>query len=367
MHLTRIQFRSFRNYSQLELGLAPGLVVFHGPNAQGKTNLLEGILLACTGRMLRFGDESDLIGWEQPLAQVRADLATRERGYLQLEASLPRESSLRIKINQVARRAADLIGLASVVVFSAEDLAVVKGDPSVRRRFLNQELSSASRSYHWNLLRFGRALEQRNRLLREIKDGQASPEELTGWDEQVARLGGRLMEKREQFLSEIDRFLPEAYRKICREEGRLRMSYRPALAEGEGDFESRLLSSLQSRRQEEVARAVTLSGPQRDDIEITLAQVPLRTFGSQGEQRSAAVALRLALLRWLEEKVGESPLLLLDDVFSELDPSRRSALLEELSGVEQALVTCTDRDDLPSGAAAGSLFRVTGGRVEAEP
>ncbi|UCH34335.1 MAG: DNA replication/repair protein RecF [Armatimonadota bacterium] len=379
MKLETVRLWNFRSYRELELTLGARWVLLIGANAQGKTNLLEAIALACLGRSPRRASDVEVIRWGQDSARATARLTTEVRGDLELEATLTPKGR-QIKINGTTRRLADLIGLVGLVLFTVDDLDVVKRDPSARRRFVDAELGALSRSYYWNLVRYRRVVDQRNRLLKEIRDGSRPPGELASWDEQLAGFGAVVVEKRAAFLSAVAAEGDQAYRKLTGMADALELRYRPALGEedawpgitsGAPDAQElrrrvrdRLARALTEGRGKETEFGITLSGPHRDDFEIVGGAVDLRRFGSQGEQRTAAIALRLGLLAVVAQTVGEPPVLLLDDVLSELDSERRAGLFETLGSAGQTIVAATDVESVPPGVRAAAMtLRVAGGSV----
>ena len=374
MRLTRLRLVDFRNYPAADLEFPGGRVVVWGSNAQGKTNLLEAVVLVCQGRALRASGEAQLVRWGSEFAAVRAEVATRQRGEVRLEARIA-EGKRQIFINGVKRRPADLIGVAPVVCFTVDDVEIVKGEPGERRRFLNLEIGSVSRSYYFGLLRYNRALEQRNRLLKDIREGRAQQDQLGAWDDPLAQAGGQIVAKRAKFLAELAPLWGEAYHQIGGAAPSLALIYLPALDGESGAQEPAvtaehaqrlLLEALQRARQEDLARNLTTVGPHRDDVELMLEGRSLRVFGSQGEQRTAAIALRLALANWIAAKRDEPPLLLLDDVLSELDAERRAGLLQAVAPGEQTIITCADLAAVPAAARQeATLIRVSGGKAEA--
>jgi DNA replication and repair protein RecF len=378
MKLERLWLRDFRNYHELELSLGAGWVILIGANAQGKTNLLEAVAVACTGSSPRRAPDVEMIRWGQDQARVTARLSSEARGHLELEVTLA-AGGRHIKANGAARRLADLIGLVGLVLFTVDDLDIVKRDPSARRRFLDVELGALSRSYYWSIVRYRRVVEQRNRLLKGIRDGSRSPAELRSWDEQLVRLGAVVVEKRAVFISAVAVEGDQAYRKLTGKPEALELRYRPALADEQAwariasvaDPEEmrrrlgeRLTHALADGRAKEIELGMTLAGPHRDDFDIIGGAIDLHRFGSQGEQRTAAIALRLGLVRVARETLGEAPLLLLDDVLSELDAERRAGLFEGLGAAGQTIVTTTDAGAIPAGVRAAAMnLQVIGGTV----
>jgi DNA replication and repair protein RecF len=377
MFVHRLHLSHFRTYARMDLDLQPGPNLLFGENGAGKTNLLEGIVFAATGRSPRASSDQELIQWEETVGLARVDITTQRRGDLSLEVALTAGASRRIKINGVVRpRAGDLVGLAPTVQFWPDDLDVIKGEPSGRRRFLNSEIGSLSRSYDWHLTRYQRVVEQRNRLLREHRGRALPAAALAGWDEQLLEHGSHLVYQRSIYLRRLSAETRAVYPRIAGKEQELNIRYLPALGDEEGEavaaenetsqarFGELLAQGLERRRDEERQRGLTLIGPHRDDVEFLLEGRSLRAFGSQGEQRSAMIAVRVALFGLVRGKMDEPPLLVLDDVFSELDPRRREGLLRSLAGAEQFIITGTDPEALPSELLADArVFVVSGGQV----
>lgn len=361
--------------------------IFAGANAQGKTNLLEAVYLAATGRSPRTSQESELIAWDREVARVTAGFDSERRGEFSIEVSLGRKAGVvegsaarrgagaekRLKVNGAARSAADLAGLAPVVLFLADDLEIVRGEPARRRAFLDTDLSAMSRTYQWALRQYQRVLDQRNRLLKDIRDGLAPAAGLPPWDAQLAAFGGRLLEVRLRFVADLNAQTVPVYRGLTASEQEMTVFYRREWGDPEAEASSRdalaalLADVLEESVEEDIRRGATLAGPHRDDLQMLVGGKDIRAFGSQGEQRTAAVALRVAECGLLRQLVDEWPVLLLDDIFSELDRARREALLGYLTPLDQVIITTTDVDaiGLPPGAAA-RVYRVNEGTVTGE-
>ena len=362
-----MQLDGFRNYASLDLAVAPGMHVFAGANAQGKTNLLEAVYLAATGHSPRTNQESELINWEREVARVVAEVTSERRGAFTIEVSLGRKSTTldadqpqrgggtaekRLKVNGAPRAIGDLAGLAPVVLFLVDDLEIIRGEPARRRAFLDTDLAAISRTYQWALRQYGRVVGQRNKLLKDIREGLVEPFALGPWNDQLATFGGRLLEVRARFVADLNRETAPVYQGLSASTQEMTLSYQrewgePGDAEGTRDAYAALLTAaMREMEGEEIARGSSLVGPHRDDIDLLVSGKDVRHFGSQGEQRTAALALRVSECRLMRRLVGEPPLLLLDDVLSELDQSRRAALLEHLAPMGQVILTTTDVDAL---------------------
>jgi len=351
-------------------------VMLHGRNAQGKTNLLEAVHLACTGRSLRSAQDAEMIRLGCEAAQIVTEVETQTRGRVELEVHLAPSGGRKLKLNGVAkRRQSDLIGVANVVTFTAGDLEIIQGEPAERRKLLNAELSALSASYYWNLTRYQRVLEQRNRLLRDLSAGTGRSDQLAPWDEQLIEFGAQLVARRWHLIGQLNDLGAATYQQLSGGTERMTLRYHPAVADGSrltgseseavAGIAAALRQGLAERQQEERARATTLVGPHRDDFSVWIEEMDARTYASQGEQRTAAIALRLNLLKVVEQALGEPPLLLLDDVLSELDLQRQTCLLSALGHAEQILITSTEVTHLPTRPTA-MVWRVEAGELTRE-
>lgn len=366
MYITRLELRDFRNYEEAELVPCEGINVLYGDNAQGKTALLEAVVLCCTGRSHRTSKDRELIRWGQPFGRVELQ-AMRADGTHEIEIILPQAERKTVKVGgSVLTRSGELMGHVNGVLFAPEDLRMVKDGPAERRRFIDMEISQTSPAYYYALQRYNRALNQRNRLL---KDALATPsllDMLGSWDEQLCSAGAFIMDRRRAFIERLSRFAGENHREITGGRERLECRYCPSapLDETGEALERALGEALLRAREQDERRCMTSVGPHRDDLQLTLDGMDVRAYGSQGQQRTSALSLKLAELTIMKEATGEWPVLLLDDVMSELDPGRRRQLLSRLRGI-QTLVTCTDLTDLAE-ADVGAAWRVTSGALETE-
>ncbi len=397
MFLERLRLTNFRNYESLDLRLCPGLSIFQGRNAQGKSNLLESIALLATSRSFRAGGERETVRWGAPghFARVEAQLA-RQIGPLSVEIVIadppPMQNGARrpgdlaalqalpaprkrIKINGMPRRAMDLLGQVNVVLFTPPDLDLVAGAPQSRRHYLDVVLCQVDRHYCHALSQFQKVMAQRSALLKRIREHEEDPRALGFWDEQFAMLAGTLMLARARMIERVDAGARRFYEQLSGGEEQLQVLYRPSFA---GTLTARTAEELAhsfraeliARRAREINAGVNLLGPQRDDLAF-LSQpagskpMELAVYGSRGQQRSAALALKLAELEFLQAETGEQPILLLDDVLSELDEQRRGYLLDIVKDLEQVLLTTTELAILPQNLLAGAVcYRVVAGRVE---
>jgi DNA replication and repair protein RecF len=393
MHVERLRLTDFRNYAALDLALTPGLTILHGRNAQGKSNVLEAIAILATTRSFRTSTEREAVRWGAPGHFARVDgTVVRRRDTLHVEViiadpSLADAASTgappgvagtmrkRVRVNGAPRRALDLIGLVTVVVFTPHDLELVTGEPSQRRRFLDLTLCQVHPHYCRQLSQYQKVATQRAALLRRIKEGDESPHALPYWDEQLAQLAAPIMLERAAFLQRAEDAAARVYAALAQDEApgppaeegvpRLRLEYRPAykgtLAASVEDVVAGILAQLKEQRRREIAQGANVVGPHRDDLAFLLetpaGAMNLYTYGSRGQQRSAALALKLAELEYIEAETGDQPILLLDDVLSELDAQRRRDLLAAVAGLEQVLLTTTDVETVPEEARATAHLR----------
>lgn len=361
MRLTRLTLQDFRNYRSAEIRPCPGVTVFYGDNAQGKTNILEAVYLCCTGRSHRTPRDKELIFWDADFARVEL-LVERLGGSREIEIVIPQKERKTVKVsgNPIAR-SGELMGHINGVLFSPEDLRMVKDGPAERRRFVDMELSQIRPSYYYALQRYNRALVQRNRLLREIGLRPALKDTLDAWDEQLCRHGAEIIEHRRRFIQRLSQSALQNHLAISGGKEKLEAVYKSSikLSESPQDTFEMLYRGLAAAREQDIRRQTTSVGPHRDDLTLLLDGVDVRAFGSQGQQRTAALSLKLSELDVMHQETGEWPILMLDDVMSELDPQRRRQLLTRFESI-QVLVSCTDLSDL-AGAQVGAAYHIESG------
>lgn len=363
MHITELKLHNFRNYERASLTLGGGITVFWGDNAQGKTNLLEAVYLCCVGRSHRTARDGELIRQGADGARVSL-IAERRDGAHDVDIQLAPGAKKRLRVSgQTLARSGELMGHVSSVLFSPEDLRIVKDGPSERRRFIDMELSQIKPSYYYALQRYGRALKQRAHVLRKGELSGAMKETLDEWDELLAESGADIIVNRRAFITRLSAIAAEVHGEIAADGTAFRIEYR-TIASGDADkpaLKDALRKKLYAARNEDLRRGFTSIGPHRDELSLTLGGQDLKTFGSQGQHRTAALAMKLSELTVMREEMGEWPALLLDDVMSELDPNRRRQLLKAQSEV-QTIVTCTDLSDL-SGAPVSAIYRIVNGNA----
>jgi DNA replication and repair protein RecF len=364
MRVTRVSARDFRNLERVEAPLAEAVTVVHGPNGAGKTNLLEALYFGCTARSCRTSNERELVRFGTKVARVEVDVEA-EDGPHRLEVGLEPGDAKRVRIDGAAAdgpAAGDVRPLVSV--FMPDRLDLVKGAPSLRRAHLDQLVTALWPSRAANRSAYSRALSQRNALIARVRSGAAAPGLLDTWDTELARAGVALMaDRREACALTGPRFTERAADLGLPEAAQL--AYRPRSRAAGAD---ELRAELAERRDEDLARGFSAHGPHRDELLLAHAGRPLRAYGSQGQQRLGLLALLFAERDVLLDARGLPPLMLLDDVMSELDLARRERLVELLATGGQAVITTTDLDHVPgaSDSAVGALA-VMSGRLAPEP
>ena len=387
MYLRHLSLRNFRNYLRLELTLPPGVTVVQGGNAQGKTNLLEAIVFLATSKSLRAQSDRELIHWlayEQepiPFAEVAGEVETNgHTTHLRLVLTQQSSGGLHprfrkvITINGVRKRVLDLLGILPVVIFMPEDVLLIAGSPSLRRRYLNMLLCQVDREYCRHLEAYNKVVLRRNAQLRELQGRSWDENLLAYWDEALIEHGAYLIHRRQALLSRLDQLAREHHTALAPHQGRLRVVYRPSVSPSQKptvETETQrpmpwsqepvtytpqpvwsaetwcqeFQAALERLRDEELAAGITLVGPHRDDMMFLLDGRDVRVFGSRGQQRTVALALKLAEVQVITETLHSSPILLLDDVMSELDAQRRHRVLDLILQVPQAILTTTDWSD----------------------
>ncbi|MET9851450.1 DNA replication/repair protein RecF [Streptomyces sp. NPDC006450] len=375
MHVSHLSLADFRSYARAEVPLDPGVTAFVGPNGQGKTNLVEAIGYLATLGSHRVSADAPLVRMGAERAVIRAAVTQGERQQL-VELELNPGRANRARINRSSQvRPRDVLGIVRTVLFAPEDLALVKGDPGERRRFLDELVTARSPRMAAVRSDYERVLKQRNTLLKSAamarRHGGRSMDlsTLDVWDQHLARTGAELLAHRLDLLATLLPLADKAYEQLAPGGGPLGVAYKSSAGEQVDSGEARtrealyevLLGSLAEVRKGEIERGVTLVGPHRDDVVLRLGEMPAKGYASHGESWSYALALRLASYELLRAE-GSEPVLILDDVFAELDARRRERLAELVAPGEQVLVTAAVDDDVP-GVLVGTRFAVSGGEV----
>lgn len=385
MRIRYLSLTNFRNYARLELSLPKEHLLLCGGNAQGKTSLLEAIYLLAAGSSPLATSGRELIRWQAaaeglPYARVWAEVK-RENRVLELEVALEKRTlsdgtkrlHRTIRVDRVEKRQSDLSGKLNVVLFTPQHVDLVAGSPSGRRRYMNDALSQVDQVYSEALSRYAKALRQRNAALRHVRDEGGNPAQLAPFESVLSETGILIATQRRAFVDELSAGVRRIHQQLTGGTEWLRLDYAPNFVPDRrspvqpqmtltlpghnsslGDIDTKQLAesyreALVTRRSEEIARGMTVFGPHRDELRFIAGspslgthEVDLGTYGSRGQQRTAVLSLKLAELTWMQKKTQESPVLLLDEVLAELDRARRAYLLEQINGVEQAILTATD-------------------------
>ena len=333
--------------------------IFYGDNAQGKTNILEALYITGTTKSHRGAKDRDLIQFEKDEAHIETVIEKRKICY-QIDMHLKKNSPKGIAINKIPiRKAGELFGIVNFVFFSPEDLNIIKIGPAERRRFIDLELSQLDKIYFNNLSNYNRIVNQRNHLLKEIgiENKKNLMETLEIWDLQLIEYGNRLIERRKQFIQDMNEIVSSVHRKLTGNKENIKIIYEPC----NGNIP--LEQTIKKNRERDLRMKSTSSGPHRDDICIMHDRMDIRKFGSQGQQRTAALSLKLAEIELVKNTIGDTPVLLLDDVLSELDKHRQNYLLDSISDI-QTLITCTGVEDFVNHRfSINKIFHVQDGQV----
>ena len=366
MRVNSLKMVNYRNYQELELAFQPALNIFIGCNAQGKTNILEAVYYAACGSSFRGNSDGELIKWNADGGSISLGFSRLEVAN-QLDFAFRRDKRRTIVYNGQKIPLRELIGAFNVVLFAPDDLLLIKGAPAGRRKFLDMEISQASPAYYRELITYNRLLQQRNSLLKEIREGKSKAGMLEFWNPQLAASAAKITAKRFEAVQKFNMLANLMQRRISGNEENLSLSYQikgmenGQLAENMEIWYNEMLHGLNN---EEIYRGVTCVGPHRDDIIVSVNGINLKSFGSQGQQRTAVLSMKLSELEFIRSETGEYPVLLLDDVMSELDAGRRQQLLNfiEREGI-QTLITATDEAYFQQ-APLKTYFQVEAGKVK---
>ncbi len=399
MRVAHLSLTNFRNYSRLEADLPAGPLILVGQNAQGKTSLLEAIYYLATASSPHASADRQLIHWlalrndSRPYMKILAEVHTAQeirRVDIRVEledagAALEPRLKKTVLINGLKRRAGDLHGAVNVVLFLPQDMSLVEGSPTDRRRYLDTTLCQVDSVYCLALGEYGKILSQRNALLKQLQERNGGSTELEFWDTELCRHGATLIAARAKAIEEIERLAAPIHRELTEGAEHLRLAYQPAfdpLADDTGqiplgldvpitragitpdEIAASLRERLETSRRSEIERGMTLTGPHRDDVRFIASGIDLGIYGSRGQGRSAVLSLKLAEMAWMNDRAGEPPILLLDEVLAELDPRRRRDLLKRIGGAEQSVLTTTDLSLFEKGFVQRvKVWNVIGGTI----
>lgn len=369
MNVTSLSLRNYRNYEQVELITDARVNVMVGQNAQGKTNLLEAIYMLALTKSHRTSKDRELIRWNEEHARLAASV-TRKYGDARLQLDVT-TSGKKARINGLEqRKLSEYVGTLNVVLFAPEDLEIVKGSPGVRRRFLDMEIAQVHPSYLHSLSQYQKTLLQRNNFLKSGQAMKASNEPLLSvWNEQLAAYGSKIMQRRQSFISKLQGWAETIHRGITGDAERLEIFYMPSVEAEDMKDETvlfdRFMVKLSQVKEQEFRRGATLVGPHRDDLVFRINGKDAYSFGSQGQQRTTALSLKLAEIELIHQETGEYPVLLLDDVLSELDRHRQTQLIDTFRSKVQTFITTTGVEGIRLESLGDvRLFHVQEGTVD---
>ncbi len=357
MIIESIELKNYRNYDTLHIQFSPKTNILYGNNAQGKTNLLEAIYVCCTTKSHKGSKDREMIRFQEEESHIKLHLCKDHVPY-RIDMHLKKNKAKGIAINGIPiRKASELFGIINVVFFSPEDLNLIKNGPSERRKFVDLELCQLNKLYVHSLVSYNRILMQRNRLLKDLAFKPEYEETLDVWDLQLAQYGREIIQYRERFISQLNSIIGEIHRKLSGNRENLSIVYDPC------SLPDRLEEEIRRSRLSDMKQKTSLIGPHRDDIGFYMDGIDIRRFGSQGQQRTAALSLKLAEIELVKKLVKDYPVLLLDDVLSELDGERQNHLLSAIDQI-QTMITCTGLEDFVNNRfPIDRLFKVVDGVV----
>lgn len=360
MIIKRLELADYRNYETLDLEFDKGTNILYGDNAQGKTNILEAIYMAATTKSHKGSKDKEMIGFGKEEAHIRTYLEKEGVG-TRVDMHLRKAGSKGIAIDgQKIRKAAELLGLCNVVFFSPEDLSIIKNGPAERRRFVDMELCQLDSFYLYNLNHYNKIVNQRNKLLKDMYMNPELKDTLAIWDSQLVSFGSKIVERRKLFVDQLNEIIYEIHKKLSGGKEELIISYEPDVAIEE--FEK----SLRYNQDRDIRMKQTSIGPHRDDFAFLNKDVDIRKYGSQGQQRTAALSLKLSEIELVKKIAKDTPILLLDDVLSELDSNRQNYLLNSIGDI-QTIITCTGLEEFVNNRfEVNKIYKVNNGVVTSE-
>lgn len=357
MYVKKISLKNYRNIERLELELKNGVNIFYGSNAQGKTNLLESIYIGATGRSHRTHKDKELIKFDKEEAHIRLDIQN-DKISDRIDIHLKKDSKKGIAINNIAiNKLGELFGYLNVVIFSPEDLSLIKQGPQERRKFIDMELCQINNIYYYNLSQYYKVLKQRNSLLKKILKDPSLKDTLFVWDNQLIEFGIKIIQARELFIKKLNNISKKIHMEITSNKENLEIKYKPNVLISE--FKEKLEKSIDK----DILYTTTSYGPHKDDILFFINNINVRGFGSQGQQRTASLSTKLAEINLIEDEKAVLPVLLLDDVLSELDKDRQKFLIKNIKKL-QVIITCTGVEDvLKNLDEEYNIFKVSDGNI----
>lgn len=359
MIIKSLELSNFRNYEFLNIEFDKGTNILFGDNAQGKTNILEAIYLCATTKSHKSSKDRDIVKFDAQESHIRAYLQKKE-DEIRLDMHLRRNKSKGIAIDgSRIKKAADLLGIMNVVFFSPEDLSIIKNGPAERRHFVDMELCQLDSYYLHNLNHYNKIVNQRNRLLKDIYLNPSLRDTLNVWDLQMVSFGNRIIERRIEFVQQLNEIISGIHDKLSGGREKIKIVYEPDVTEE--SFEE----TLHRNQERDIRMKMSSAGPHRDDFSFLAGDIDIRKFGSQGQQRTAALSLKLSEIELVKKMTNDMPVLLLDDVLSELDSNRQNYLLNSIGDI-QTIITCTGLDDFVNNRfEINKVFKVVDGTVTA--
>ncbi len=338
MIIKSIELSNFRNYESLDLDFDYGTNILYGNNAQGKTNILEAVSVSGTTRSHKGSKDKEMIRFGEEEAHIKTVVNKKDMDY-QIDVHMKKNKTKGIAVNKVPlKKASELFGILNIVFFSPEDLNIIKNGPSERRRFLDSELCQLDKIYLSDLAKYNKILNQRNKLLKDMVFRPDLKETLPIWDAQLIDYGKRIIKRRKSFVDELNEIVFDIHKQISGEKEELVLKYEPNIDDAFFHDE------LNRAKERDMRFCQTSVGPHRDDMQFSVFDVDIRKYGSQGQQRTSALSLKLAEIELVKRNINETPILLLDDVLSELDSSRQNYLLNSIHDI-QTIITCTGLDE----------------------
>ena len=360
MIIKSLELENYRNYKELKIDFDRGVNILYGDNAQGKTNILESIFVSATTRSHKGSNDKDIVNFDADEAHIKTIL-DRDGLERRVDMHLRKGKTKGIAVDKVRlKKATELLGILNIVFFSPEDLGIIKNAPSERRRFMDMELCQLDKIYLANLNNYNKVIRQRNKLLKDMYFQPDYRDMIKIWDSQLIAYGKKIIERRALFIDQLNEIIGDLHRKLSGQKEFLQIRYAPYVTIE--NYEEKLKSSLEK----DIKTKATGVGPHRDDFLFFSNDIDVRVFGSQGQQRTAALSLKLSEIELVKQITRDNPILLLDDVLSELDGNRQNHLLNSIGGI-QTIITCTGLDDFVNNRFAyDKVFRVTNGVVESE-
>ena len=360
MIIESVELKNYRNYDELHMDFSQGTNILYGDNAQGKTNVLEAIYMACTTKSHRGSKDKDIIQFERDESHIKLNIRKNDVPY-RIDMHLKKNKAKGVAVNGIPiRKASELFGIVNVVFFSPEDLNLIKNGPSERRRFIDLELFQLNKLYVHALVQYNHIVIQRNKLLKELAFKPEYEETLDIWDMQLVQYGKEVINYRREFIDRLNDIIKEIHLQLSGDKENLDIHYDPNVTPDQ--FEQ----ALKRSRFQDIKQKTTLTGPHRDDISFYVNGIDIRKFGSQGQQRTAALSLKLAEIELVKRMVHDYPILLLDDVLSELDGNRQNHLLSVINHI-QTMITCTGLEDFINNRfKIDKIFKVINGTILSE-